>query len=95
MAGGLTAKQDSAAGDEHALELGERELEVRNVVEHGVAEHQVEALIAEREALGVDADRLDVKPRRWALSWSVAEHAGRDIAAGRLFDDAGTEHVPA
>ncbi len=49
----LAREQHRAARREHALELGERALQVGDVVQHRVAEHEVEAVVRERQALGV------------------------------------------
>ena len=43
------------------MKLVERAAQVGQVVEHRVAEHEVEALVAERQRLGVGAGRPDVE----------------------------------
>ena len=54
---GLAGEEHHAAWGEHALEFGERCREVGKVVQHCMAEYEIEALIGERQALGVHADR--------------------------------------
>ena len=49
----LAGEHDPPAGLQHAVELRERALEIGQVVEHGVAEHEVEAGVRERQRLRV------------------------------------------
>ncbi len=46
------------------------------MVQHGVAEHEVEAPVLERQPLGVGAHGLDLEPSRCALALSVASIPG-------------------
>ena len=64
VARGLAAEGHHAARAQHAPELAERGVEVGQVVEHGVAEHEVEGLVLERQR---------ARPRRRAVSTSSAE----------------------
>ena len=61
---GSPAKNSVPPGASTRVELGERAVEVGQVVEHGVAEHEVEALVVERQLGGVARGRLDVQPER-------------------------------
>ena len=58
VAGGLAGEGDHPARPQHALELGEGAVEVGDVVEDGVAEDEVEALVLEGQRLGLGGDRL-------------------------------------
>ena len=61
-------RRGSSARAQHAMELGEGAVEVGQVMQHRVAEHKVEALIAERQRLGVGTGRcctlLEPEPLR-------------------------------
>ena len=80
-------------GREHALELGERARQVGDVVQDRVAEHEVEALVRERQRLGVGGHGLDLQAQPLGVGGEAREHARRDVAAGRLLDQAGAQHV--
>ena len=56
---GSPAKRSGPAGLEHAKELRERAVEVGQVVQDGVAEHEVEGRVGERQLLGVAGDGPD------------------------------------
>src|SRR5918992_163738 len=49
VARGLPGEEQRPARRQHALELRERAIEVGQVVQHGVAEHEVEAPVVERQ----------------------------------------------
>ena len=69
----LAGEQQHAAGPQHAPELGERALELGQVVQHGVAEHEVERRVLERQRRGVARGGLDLQrraARRWRASVS-------------------------
>ena len=51
----LAGEHDPAAGPQHPVKLGEGAAQVGQVVQDGVAEHEVEALVGERQRLGVGA----------------------------------------
>jgi hypothetical protein len=53
IARGLAAEDDPPARAQHAAELGEGGVEVRQVVQHGVAEDEVERVVGERERVGL------------------------------------------
>ena len=59
----LAREEQRPAGREHAHELGEGAVEVGQVVEHGVAEHEVEAVVLERQLGGVAGGGLDLQAR--------------------------------
>ncbi len=58
------------------------------MVQHRVAEHEVEALVGERQALGIGRCRGDVEPEALRVAGQRAQHARRDVAAGRPLDHA-------
>ncbi len=63
VARGLAGEGDRAAGAQHAAEFGEGLVEVGDVVEDGVAEDEVEALVLEGQLLGLGRHGLDVQPQ--------------------------------
>ena len=58
VAGRLAAEGDRAAGPQDAAKLAERAREVGDVVQDGVAEDEVEALVRERQPLGLGDARV-------------------------------------
>ena len=58
------------------MELGEGAVEVGQVVEHGVAEHEVEAVVVERQLGGVEDGGLDLEASAGALPSSVSSMPG-------------------
>ena len=50
-----------AARDQHAVELRHRPVQPGEVVEHRMADHEVERRVGERQRLGVDLRRLDLE----------------------------------
>ena len=68
------------------MELGERPAEVRDVVEDGVSEDEVEALVGERQALGLGADRLDLESQPLGRRAQRRQHPGRDVGCRRALD---------
>ena len=85
--------RERPAGREHARELGERSVEVRQVVEDGVAEHEIERLVLERKSLGVGLNRLDLEPEPLGGRREHVEHSGGDVDRGRLTDHAGAQQI--
>ena len=75
----LAGEQQHAAGAQHAQELGERAVELRQVVQHRVAEHEVERRVVERQRRRVARDGLDLQaePLRVARAASRACRARR------------------
>ena len=88
MARGLAGEHERAAGREHAVEFEHRALEVGNVVQHGMADDQVKALVGERQALRVGDLRRDVEAELRGVCGERLEHPGRDVAARRVADQA-------
>ena len=77
VAGGLAGEQDRPAGRQDALELGECPGQVGDVMEDRVAEDEVEALIGERQVLGVGGLGRDFEPEaRRRSACSVASIPG-------------------
>ena len=65
------------------------------MVQHGVAEDEVEALVLERQRGGVAGGGLDVEAEPGGVGLQRGEHAGRDVGAGGGADDARLQHVEA
>ena len=63
VARGLAGEEQPPAGPQHAAELAEGAVEVGQVVQHGVAEDEVEGVVLERQLLGVAGDGADVEVR--------------------------------
>ena len=63
------------------------------MVQHGVAEHEVEALIGERQALGVDLLGLHLETEPLGVRAQRREHARRDVGARRFGDHPGAQQV--
>ena len=82
----LAGEEQRPAGREHAQELGERAVEVGQVVQHRVAEHEVEALVVERQRGRVARRGLDLQAelaRRWRSSVSsIPGEMSVQVAAG-------------
>ena len=62
VARGLAGEGDRAARAQHAAEFGEGPVEVGDVVQDGVAEDEVEALVLEGQHLGLGPHGLDLEP---------------------------------
>ena len=65
------------------------------MVQHGVTEHEVEALVLERQLRRVAGRGLDLQPELGRVVLERLQHAGRDVGAGRLADHAGLQQVQA
>ena len=91
----LAGEDDPPARSQHAVELGERALQIGEVVQHRVAEHQVKARFCERERLRVGAGRPDAEAEPIGVDRERGQHPRRDVGARRLLDDARLEHVQA
>ncbi len=89
VARGLAGEDDRAAGPQDAAELGEGPVEVGDVVQDGVAEDEVEALVLEGQLLGLGGDRVStsspsaVGGRRERASASPARCRSRSAARSR------------
>ena len=70
---GLAAERHHAAGAQHAPELAEGGVQVGQVVEHGVADHEVEGLVLERQ-------RSTPRRRRSRTLDAQARRGGREHA---------------
>ena len=64
VARGLAGEGDRAARPQHPPEFGEGAVEVGDVVEDGVAEDEVEALVLERQRLGLGGDGVTLEAER-------------------------------
>ncbi len=58
-----------------------------------VAEHEVEAVIGERQRLRVGGHGLDRQAQPLGVGGEARKHAWGDVAANRLVDQAGPHHV--
>ena len=72
----LAGEEQRPAGREHAVELGERAVEIGQVVQYGVAEHEVEALVLERERGGVAGRGLHLEPELLCVALQRLQHPG-------------------
>ena len=66
--GGLTGEDETSAGLEDTKDLTERLLDVRNVVQHGVADHQVEGVVLVRNGLGIGNTAVDRKAEAFGIA---------------------------
>ena len=89
----LAREQQHAAGPQHAQELGERALELGQVVQHRVAQHEVERPVLERERGRVREGRLHLQAEPLRVVAERLEHAGRDVGADRRPDHARLHQV--
>ena len=87
VARGLAGEGDRPAGPQDAAELGEGAVEVGDVVEDGVAEDEVEALVLEGQSLGLGGDggrrRRPRAPRRSRRAASASPARCRSRSAAR------------
>ena len=86
VARGLAGEGDHPAGPQDAAEFGEGALEVGDVVEDGVAEDEVEALVLEGQLLGLGDRRLDARgraPRRSPRGAAASRARCRSRSAAR------------
>ena len=89
----LAAERDPAARAQDAVELREGLVEVREVVEDGVAEDEVERAVLERQRLGVAGARVDLEPEARGVALQHVDHPRRDVGARRAADLAGEQEV--
>ena len=90
----LAGEGDHAAGAQDAVELAERLVEVGQVVQHRVAEDEVEGLVGERQRARLRRDRLDLEARaarRWPRS--VSSIPGEMSVARGVVDHARLQQV--
>ena len=72
-------------GLQDTCELGQRGLEVGDVMQDRVPEHEVERLVLEGQGLGVGADRRRPRsPSRSAEASRTFSMPGGDVGRGRL-----------
>ena len=93
VAGRLAGEQQGAAGCQHARELAESARQVGDVVQHGVAQHEVEARVLEGQPLGVRDDGLHLQPKALGVGAQRGQHSGGDVRASRVLDQPGAQHV--
>jgi hypothetical protein len=91
--GGLAAERHHAAWAQHAPELAERGVQVRKVVQHGMAEDQIEGAVVEGQIGGVAGRGLDRQPEFLGRVLELSQHAGRDVGRHRLAHHAGAQQV--
>ena len=89
----LAGEEELPAGAQHPPELGERAVEVGDVVQDRMAEHEVEGVVVERQVLGIAGDGLDGDADALRVGLQRVEHAGRDVGRDGLADDAVLQHV--
>ena len=93
MRDGSPAKNSVPPGLQHAVELGERAVEVRQVMQDGVAEHEVERLVVERQLGGVAGDGLDVQAEPLRIALERGQHPRADVGARGRAHHAGLQQV--
>ncbi len=77
------------------MELAKRARKVGEVVKHRVPEDEIEAVVGERQGLGVGPGGPDGQTEALGVGVQRADHAGRDVGAGRLADDPAAQQVEA
>ena len=75
----FAGEHEPPAGLEHAHHLSQRQLDVGDVVEHRVPDHQVEGVVVVGDALGVGDPAVDVQTERLPVAGGHLDHAGREI----------------
>src|SRR5215211_6346169 len=70
----LPGEQEDAARPQHPQELGERAVELRQVVEDRMTEHEVEGRVLERELRRVACDRLHLDAETLRVGLEGREH---------------------
>ena len=89
VARGLAAEDQRAAGPQDPGELRERLAQVGDVMEDGVPEDEVEALVARRAASRPRPRRSATsRPSRAAFSFERDQHPGRDVGGRGALDRA-------
>ena len=83
---GLAHERERAARNEHALNSGERAVEIGEVVEDGVAKDEVEGVVLERELAPRRPGRSRPRGRAVARSRRALQHSGRDVGRRCLLD---------
>jgi hypothetical protein len=90
---GLAGEDDPPAGAQHAVELAEGRLEVGQVVQHRVAEDEVEGAVLEGQLGRVDRRGLHVEAEACGVALEHAQHPRRDVGAGRALHAAVEQEV--
>jgi len=93
VVGRLAAEGHDAPRPQYPAELPEGGRQVGQVVEHRVAEDQVERVVLERELRGLAGHGLDRHLQLGRRALEPAEHAGRDVGGHRLPHHARTKQV--
>jgi hypothetical protein len=90
----LAREGHDAAGAQHAPELAERALEIRDVVQHGVPEDDVERVVLERQVLGLADDGVDRRQSEpLGRSLEGLEHPPGHVRGDDLVEPALAEQV--
>ena len=93
VVGRLAAECHHAAWAQHAPELAEGGGEIRQVVEHGVPEHQVEGVVVEGQPLRLARGGLDGQAELGRGALELAQHPGGDVGGHGLADHPGPQQV--
>jgi hypothetical protein len=93
VVGGLPAERHDAARSQYAPELAKGQVEVGQVVEHGVAEDEVERVVLEGEVRGLAGRRLDREPQLGRGALEAPQHSRRDVRGHRLAHHSGAQQV--
>ena len=75
----LAREHEPAARLEHAQHLAERRVEVGDVVQHGVADDDVERGVVVGDLLGVGDPAVDVEAEVLGVAQRGRDHAGREV----------------
>ena len=77
--GGLAGEDEPPAGLEHPHHLAQRQLDIGDVVQHGVADDQVEGVVVVGDALGIGDPAVDVQAEVLAVAGGHLDHARRQV----------------
>ncbi len=77
--GRLAGEHEPAARLEHPHHLAQRQLDIGDVVQHGVPDDQVEGVVVVRDALGVGDPAVDVEAQVLAVAGGDLDHARRQV----------------
>ena len=91
--GRLAGEDEPAAGLEHAQDLGEAAVEVGDVVQHGVADDDVEGVVVVGQPFGIGDPALDLEAEAARVALRDLDHARAQIGDVALVDDAGELEV--
>ena len=89
----LTGEHEPAARLEHPHHLAQRQLDIGDVVQHGVPDHQVEGVVVVRDALRVGDPSVDVETEILAVAGRHLDHPRRQVGHRAASGNAGLNQV--